>query len=199
MDLLALFPFFLLGLGLLWALWLIFKRDLLSQNLGKLISYFLGVIITFAVIGWLIDSFLPGWVASRLKNTAYSNDVQTIQTLGKQIWQQATSGGSQTGPIPTQQPAPTAAPTEAPTAAPTEAPTAAPTGEAPTAVPTAAPTSESGGTISPSGGQTYTVQPGDTLYSLSKRFGVSIELIQKANGLAGTDIKAGQTLIIPKP
>lgn len=187
MDLLALFPFFLLGLGLLWALWLIFKRDLLSQNLGKLVSYFIGVIITFAVIGWLVDSFLPGWLASRLRNTANSNDVQAIEELGRQIWNEATQGNR---PMPTTQP--TAAPTAAPTVAPTEAPTA---------VPTVAPTSEGGGgEINPSGGQTYVVQKGDTLYSLSKRFGVSIEMIQKANNLGNsTDIKAGQTLIIPKP
>ncbi len=187
MDLLKLLPFFLLGLGLLWALWLIFKRDLLSQNLGKLISYFIGVIITFAVIGWLVDSFLPGWVASRLKNTAGSDDVQTIQVIGRQIWNEATSSGKS---VPTLVPQPTALPTAAPTEAPTEVPTA---------VPTAAPTSE-GGEINPSNIQTtHTVQAEDTLYSLSKRYGVSIEMIQKANGLTGTDIKIGQKLIIPKP
>ncbi len=100
MDLLALFPFFLLGLGLLWALWLIFKRDLLSQNLGKLISYFIGVFITFAAIGWLVDTYLPGWVANRLQKTANSREVQTIQTLGRQIWEQAAGGQ----PVPTQVP-----------------------------------------------------------------------------------------------
>ncbi len=186
MDLLALFPFFLLGLGLLWALWLIFKRDLLSQNLGKLISYFIGVFITFAAIGWLVDTYLPGWVANRLQKTANSKEVKTIQILGRQIWEQASGGGSAVL---------TPAPTQVPPIAPTEAPT-----EAPTAVPTAAPTTEGGGEINPSTIQTrYVVQKGDTLYSLSKRFGVSIEMIQKANNLTGTDIKVGQELIIPKP
>ncbi len=187
MDLLALFPFFLLGLGLLWALWLIFKRDLLSQNLGKLISYFIGVFITFAAIGWLVDTYLPGWVANRLQKTANSREVQTIQTLGRQIWEQAAGG----------QPVPTQVPTQAPG---TEVPTVVPPTEVPTAVPTVAPTTEGGGEINPSNIQTrYVVQKGDTLYSLGRRFGVSVEMIKSANNLTSDDIKVGQELIIPKP
>ena len=48
-----------------------------------------------------------------------------------------------------------------------------------------------------SGYTNYQVQWGDSLYKLSKRFGVSIESIMQANGLSGTTIYAGSTLKIP--
>ncbi|MGB3457104.1 MAG: LysM peptidoglycan-binding domain-containing protein [Litorimonas sp.] len=37
----------------------------------------------------------------------------------------------------------------------------------------------------------------DTLFSLSKRYGVSVSALQKANGLAGSAISLGQSLVIP--
>lgn len=45
--------------------------------------------------------------------------------------------------------------------------------------------------------QTYVVQPGDTLFRISVRFGVSMDIIRSANGFTGDRIYAGQTLIIP--
>ncbi len=66
MNIMALLPAFLVVLGIVWAVWLIFKRDLLSQNIVKLLMYFLGVIITFIIIGWLVDTFLPQWTLQRL-------------------------------------------------------------------------------------------------------------------------------------
>lgn len=44
---------------------------------------------------------------------------------------------------------------------------------------------------------TYVVQLGDTLYSISKEFGVSITALMQANGLTDYAIKAGQVLVIP--
>lgn len=43
----------------------------------------------------------------------------------------------------------------------------------------------------------YTVKPGDSLYSISKTFGVSIEALKKANTLEGDSIKPKQALTIP--
>jgi LysM repeat protein len=45
--------------------------------------------------------------------------------------------------------------------------------------------------------RTYTVQPGDTLFSLAARFGRPLEDLKAANGLVSDDIQAGQQLIIP--
>jgi LysM repeat protein len=43
----------------------------------------------------------------------------------------------------------------------------------------------------------YTVKPGDTLYGISKSFGVSIEALKKANALEGDSIHPRQVLTIP--
>ena len=43
----------------------------------------------------------------------------------------------------------------------------------------------------------YTVRPGDTLYGISKSFGLSIEALKKANALEGDSIKPKQVLAIP--
>lgn len=43
----------------------------------------------------------------------------------------------------------------------------------------------------------YTVQPGDSLYLISQRFGVSVEQIKQANQLTGNIIFIGQRLYIP--
>ncbi len=47
-------------------------------------------------------------------------------------------------------------------------------------------------------GQSYTVQPGDTVYSLSRKSCVGVNVIQSMNGLsADYGIKIGQTLRLP--
>jgi LysM repeat protein len=43
----------------------------------------------------------------------------------------------------------------------------------------------------------YVVKPGDSLYHISNRFGVSMETIKEANGLKGPLIKPKQVLLIP--
>jgi N-acetylmuramoyl-L-alanine amidase len=43
----------------------------------------------------------------------------------------------------------------------------------------------------------YTVRRGDTLFALSKRFGVSVAALVRANHLSGLQIDVGQVLIIP--
>lgn len=53
------------------------------------------------------------------------------------------------------------------------------------------------GTAPASGGTTYVVRPGDTLYLIGQKFGVPYREIMRANGLTTTTLKAGQTLYIP--
>jgi peptidoglycan DL-endopeptidase LytE len=43
----------------------------------------------------------------------------------------------------------------------------------------------------------YTILPGDSLFEISKSFGVNTEALKRVNGLEGDGIKPGQVLIIP--
>ena len=45
--------------------------------------------------------------------------------------------------------------------------------------------------------QTYIVQPGDTLYGISKQFGVTVEELRLENDLSGNVVVVGQVLRIP--
>lgn len=47
-------------------------------------------------------------------------------------------------------------------------------------------------------GNKYTVQQGDTLYNISKRFGLTIDELKALNNMADNNIKIGQELIIEK-
>ncbi|WP_288517412.1 LysM peptidoglycan-binding domain-containing M23 family metallopeptidase [uncultured Treponema sp.] len=45
---------------------------------------------------------------------------------------------------------------------------------------------------------THTVQKGETLYSISKKYSTTVQSIADANKIDGTDIKIGQKLVIPE-
>jgi LysM repeat protein len=47
-----------------------------------------------------------------------------------------------------------------------------------------------------SSSSTYTVMPGDTLYSISKKFNLSIDELRAKNGLSDNTLSIGQTLLI---
>lgn len=47
------------------------------------------------------------------------------------------------------------------------------------------------------GGTSYAVQPGDSLYLIGQRYGVSYQEIMSANGLSSPDIYPGMSLYIP--
>ena len=191
MDVLKLLPFVLLGLGFFWALWLVFKRDLMGQNLWKLISYFVGVWLTFIVIGWLVDSFILQWTAQRLTNLYNSPDVQMIEDVGHEIWSEATSPQPVTeGPTITSS---TPLPVQPPPTAPSSTSAGSPI------VPT--PSTTLSGLSGQSAGaeRVYIVQQGDTLYSIARAYGVSVAAIKQRNNLDGDNIYVGQELIIPAP
>lgn len=54
-------------------------------------------------------------------------------------------------------------------------------------------------TLSPVASTTYTVQAGDTLSAIARRFGTTVEAIVAANNLTDPDlIQVGQELVIPQ-
>ena len=62
-----------------------------------------------------------------------------------------------------------------------------------------------GGTTIPSGigtgygNRTHIVEPGDTLWAIATRYGVSLQALMNANGITGANvIWAGQKLVIPR-
>lgn len=53
------------------------------------------------------------------------------------------------------------------------------------------------GVIPPVTGTTYTVQRGDSLYSIAEKFGVTVDQIKAANNLTSNLLSIGQQLVIP--
>ncbi len=93
------------------------------------------------------------------------------------------------------------APVDSPSASPSPSPSTAPS---PSVAPASVGASASTLPVSvppeptPAPSQTiYIVQEGDTLNVIAQRFGTTVEAIQAANGLTGTEIDVGQELIIP--
>lgn len=91
---------------------------------------------------------------------------------------------------------PTATPTATQTATPTSTtPTATPTGTPPTSTPTPTPTA----TLQPGQTVIYVVRSGDTLYSIARRFGTTVQAIAQLNNISNPSrIFAGQQLLIPR-
>jgi len=215
MNLWALIPFIPLLLGLFWAVWLFFKKDLLSKGPVQVITYFIGVILALWVIGWLVDTFLPQWVARRLSTAQQSEDIQMIQDVSRDIWNSTLGVGPAPSPqpivytptpVPPPPPAPTSPPPQPSPAAtsPSQPPSPVPTATsqpppAPTEKPAAVPPTSS--VVQPASGEsTYIVKTRDTLSSIARQFGVSVQALQQRNNLADPgDIKIGQQLIIPVP
>lgn len=78
------------------------------------------------------------------------------------------------------------------TSEPQEEPTAAPTSAPQEEEPAAQPTSDS------TGGETYTVQEGDSPASIAAQFGITPEALMEANGITDpTSLLVGQELTIP--
>ncbi len=136
----------------------------------KVITYFVGAVLAVLIAIFITVRIFPGIAVRFLDMATTSSDVQSLKQKTDQLF------GSMTVT-----PAPVAPVVPGPPTTPVS--------------PVVTPTLSIQRT-----GQTYVVQLGDTLYSIARKFGVSAQAIQTANGITDpNNIKAGQVLIIPKP
>ncbi len=185
MNLTELLKFLPLLIGVFLAYHLIVRQALPSKKLGEMLTYFIGILIVFGVISWLITSFLAGWATDLLQagtNSAeWTQFIQESEGVVDGAFNNGNNGGA------TQ---PTAQPTAVQVLVVTTTPIP---GESRLTVP---PGSGSG---SRSGPVQYTVVAGDTLTKIAQTYGVTPEDIRLANGIQGDLIQVGQVLIIPTP
>jgi LysM repeat protein len=93
--------------------------------------------------------------------------------------------------------------TESETASPSPSLSASPEASVPPASSEAPATASANASSAPPGEtpaatpRTYVVREGDTLNQIAQQFGTTVEAIQAANGLTGTEINIGQVLVIP--
>jgi peptidoglycan/xylan/chitin deacetylase (PgdA/CDA1 family) len=116
-----------------------------------------------------------GWLVASLT-------ISVLMTLG--------CGGEENPAVAT----PTSPPSTPVVAPPSLTPTSTPS-----ASPAASPTQTAATPTPPAGASTtYEVQAGDTVFSIARRFGTTVEAIVAANGLADpAEIEVGQVLLIP--
>jgi LysM repeat protein len=165
-------------LALVWGFWLIFKKEMMSINLAKLLAYFAGVILTLLIVLWVTTRFLPWWAVRLVNDTRESDNVRALQNVTEQLWNDAINNPISVTPVPpiTEEPPPGA-----------PQPTISPQ-----------PTPVGGAQIAPSSGtRQYVVQSGDTLYKISTRFNTSVDEIKRLNNLSDNTIKVGETLVLP--
>jgi nucleoid-associated protein YgaU len=173
MDTGLLLAFFLVVMGFVWGFWLIFKDKVTTKPMG-VIMYFVGAVLAVLIASFVTVRVFPGIAVRFLDMADTSQDVDTLGERAGEIFE-----GTTGLPAPTRQvqPQPTAP----------VSPVASPGG----------PSMQSAATPVP--GATHTVQLGETLYSISRKYGVTVAALQAANNITDPDnIKAGQKLIIPK-
>lgn len=180
MNLLELLKFLPLIIGGFLAYHLIFKLQLPNKNIGAIITYFLGILIVFLAVSWLITSFMADWANDLLDAGRTGTDWQIFINSSEEVVGDAFS---EDGTVNTQ-PVPTVVQVVPVTATPIIV-------------------IDGGGVIAAesAGPRTYTVVAGDTLNNIARRFGVTLEALRAANTNiipAGSDlIRVGDQLVIP--
>ncbi len=179
MDFLELLKFAPLILGFAFIAFLLFRKDPFSSfNLGKLITYFIGVLITFFVVGWLMDSFVFSWANDRLENADTSAEFQEFKNRSERIIDNSFNDETTTTVVQ---------------------PQAQPTAVIIVLTPTPQPGSTDPSARPQTGPTQYTVVAGDTLFGIAQRYNTSVNDIMVVNGLTSHTIIPGQVLNIPAP
>jgi hypothetical protein len=178
MNLGVLLQFVPLIFGLFLAYHLIFKRNLPEKSILEMVGYIVGILVILLVVSWLITSFLADWTSNLLTAGTDCPAWSQVIDQSEQVFDDA---------FGTEDPIPTAEPTPV---------------QIQQIVVTATPIP--GGTIlreeteNGTGPVRYTVQAGDTLTSIARRYNTSVSEIKRINGLQSDFILAGQVLIIPQ-
>lgn len=173
-------PLLLLIAALGWLGYLIFKKDLASRSLVNIITYFLGVVIIFFAVGWVIDYFLFDWANARLQNAENNPEWRELVNTTEQILDRSFVDPGTGGNPSSVQVVPIVV-------------TATPSFGAPPVVITVVPNQ-----AGPTSGRTYTVVAGDTLHKIAQQFGTTVDAIMIANDLTNPNlIYPGQVLNIP--
>ena len=179
MNLTELLKFVPLIIGAVLAYTLIVKQGLPAKKLGEILTYFIGILIVFFAVSWLITSFLAGWATDLLEAGTTSQEWQQFMEASENVVEDAFSSD----PIPD-----TAAATVVPVAPANQTATATPhpnpgLPDQPAAV----------------GPTTYTVVAGDTLFGISQKYNITVNDLMVANNLNSYIIQPGQVLNIPAP
>lgn len=181
MNLTELLKFVPLIIGAFLAYHLIFKLQLPNKSLGSIFTYFVGIVIVFLAVSWLITTFLADWANDLLDAGTSGAEWQQFISDSEDVVDNAfadTDNANQTTETQ-QQPAPVEIVVTA----------------------TPIPGGVNAGQLEGSSGPTtYTVVAGDTLYGIAQRFGVTVDAIRVANNIpAGqaNKIRVGDQLIIP--
>ncbi len=182
MNLLALLKFVPLILGAYLAFHLIFNQKLPTKKLGEVITYFIGVLIIFFLVSWLVTTFLAGW-ATNLLDVGTTDEWQQFIDQSEVLVDDALAIDSNP---------------QSATPVPTVVQVLVPVTVAPNTGPVNGINLES---LPQTGPTTYTVVAGDTLNSIARRFGVTVNDLRVANGIPQSSslIQVGQQLAIPAP
>jgi hypothetical protein len=89
MNLSALLVFAPAVIGLIWLGYLIFTKNLADEGLGHIITYFIGVVIMFIAVGWLVDFFFFSWINERLEEAETSSEAVELRNRSERIWNEA--------------------------------------------------------------------------------------------------------------
>ena len=182
MNLTELLKFLPLIIAAFLAYHLIFKQGLPAKSLGAIITYFIGILIVFFAVNWLITTFLAGWAMDLLEAGTTSQDWQQFMNASENVVQDAFSSQ----PVPN-----SSAATVVPIAPANQTGAATATPHPNPGVPADQPA-----LIGPT---TYTVVAGDTLFGISQRYNTTVNALMVANNLTSYVIQPGQILQIPAP
>ena len=184
MDLTPLLRFIPLFIGAFLVYHLIFRQELPSKSLGSIFTYFLGIIIVFLAVNWLIGRFLPDFFNDLLNVGIASDEWQQVIDNSQGIIEDALDDNDATNPPP-------------------QATGSAPVQIEQVIVVTATPIPGGGTSLSPeqsgTGPTQYTVVQGDTLFEIARRYNTTVNNIMIVNNLRSDVIQPGQVLAIPAP